>query len=84
MATYDLKGVFGFLSALALNNERPWFEEHKPAFEKARLTFESLVDELIGRLSSFEDLSGLKAKDCVMRIYRDVASRRTKPRIRPQ
>lgn len=72
MAAHDLKGVLDFLSALALNNERPWFEEHKSAFERARLTFESLVDELIDRLSTFEDFSGLRARDCIMRIYRDI------------
>ncbi len=72
MSPYDLKGVLNFLSGLALNNRRPWFEEHKADFEKARLTFENLIDEVIRRLSAFEDLSGLTAKDCVMRMYRDI------------
>jgi uncharacterized protein (TIGR02453 family) len=72
MPVYDLKGVLHFLSNLSLNNERTWFEGHKGAFEKARLTFEKLVDELIRRLSAFEETTGLTAKDCVMRIYRDI------------
>jgi uncharacterized protein (TIGR02453 family) len=72
MSSFDFKYVLDFLSDLALNNERTWFGEHKTTFEKARLTFEKFVDELIRRLSAFEDLSGLTAKDCVMRIYRDM------------
>ncbi len=72
MSLYDLRAVLDFLSNLSLNNDRTWFEEHKAVFEKARLTFEKLVDELIRRLSAFEDTTGLTAKDCVMRIYRDI------------
>ena len=72
MYLYDLKDVLDFLSDLALNNERTWFEEHRVAFEKARLTFEKLVDELIRRLSAFEDTTGVTARDSVFRIYRDI------------
>ena len=78
MSRYDLKGTLEFLSELALNNNRPWFEEHKADFERAKADFESLVNEMIGRLSAFDDLSGLTAKDCVMRIYRDIRFSRDK------
>jgi len=72
MTTYDLKSVLGFLSDLAMNNRRAWFEEHKAVYEQARGTFEGFVEELIHRLSAYEDLSGVTAKDSVMRIYRDI------------
>jgi uncharacterized protein (TIGR02453 family) len=72
VAVYDLKSVLAFLSALALNNKRVWFEEHKATYEGVRAIFEEFVDELIRRLTPFEDLAGLSARDCVMRIYRDV------------
>jgi uncharacterized protein (TIGR02453 family) len=72
MAAYELESVLAFLSDLALNNKRVWFEEHKAAYQEAKATFDRLVNELIGRLSVFEDLTGLAAKDCVMRIYRDI------------
>jgi uncharacterized protein (TIGR02453 family) len=78
MPRYDLKGVLDFLSELAVNNSRPWFEEHRTAFEKARSTFEGLVDELIRDISAFDDLSGLTAKDCVLRIHRDIRFSRDK------
>ena len=78
MPSFDFKQVLDFLSDLARNNERAWFEAHKAVFEKARLTFDAFVNELIRRLSAFEDLSGLTAKDCVMRIYRDIRFSRDK------
>jgi uncharacterized protein (TIGR02453 family) len=72
MAVSDLESAFSFLSDLALNNKRIWFEEHKGAYEKAKNTFEGFVDDLILHMSPFEDLTGVRARDCIMRIYRDV------------
>jgi uncharacterized protein (TIGR02453 family) len=68
----DLKPVFTFLDALQHNNNRNWFEQNRAKYELARTQFETLVDELILEYSSVEDLHGVRAKDCVMRIYRDV------------
>jgi uncharacterized protein (TIGR02453 family) len=70
--TTNLKPVLDFLSQLAKNNNRPWFEAHRPAYEQARALFEDFVDELILRLGAVEDMRGVTAKDCVMRIYRDI------------
>jgi uncharacterized protein (TIGR02453 family) len=72
MTTYNLESVLTFLSDLATNNNRPWFEKHKGPYSKARAVFEGLVDELIHRLSAYEDLSGVTAEASIMRIYRDV------------
>jgi uncharacterized protein (TIGR02453 family) len=84
MSPFDLGYALDFLSDLALHNERAWFARHKATYEKARLIFEGLVEELIDRLSSFEDeLAGLAAKDCVMRIYRDVRFSRDKTPYNP-
>jgi uncharacterized protein (TIGR02453 family) len=68
----DMKPVLSFLSAIQKNNNKPWFEEHRPAYEKAHTQFEDLIDELIIRFGPVEDLGGITAKDCVMRIYRDI------------
>ena len=79
MSSFDLTVVLDFLSDLALNNERAWFAEHKTDYEKARLVFEGFVDEVILRLSAFQDgLAGLQAKECIMRIYRDMRFSRDK------
>ena len=84
MSSFDLGYMLDFLSDLALHNERAWFAQHKAVYEKARLIFESLVEELIDRLSSLDhELAGLFAKDCVMRIYRDVRFSRDKTPTTP-
>jgi len=84
MSSFDLGYALDFLSDLALHNERAWFAQHKATYEKARLIFEGLVEELIDRLSSFEhELTGLTARDCVMRIYRDVRFSKDKTPYNP-
>ncbi len=68
----DLKPVLTFLGSLQKNNNKAWFEQNRPAYEKAKGEFEDLVDELILDLGAIEDMKGVAAKDCVMRIYRDI------------
>ena len=68
----DLKPVFDFLNGLQKNNNRIWFEKNRSDYENAKATFESFVDELIVGFGKIEDLKGVTAKDCIMRIYRDV------------
>ncbi len=68
----DLKPVLTFLNTLKDNNNKPWFEAHRPAYEKAKSAFEALVDDLILNLGAFEDMKGVTARDCVMRIDRDI------------
>lgn len=70
--TPDMKPVLDFLKGLAKHNDKPWFEAHRKDYDSARDEFELLVNQVIGKLSSVEDLAGLTAKDCMMRIYRDV------------
>ena len=64
--------ILEFLAELEKNNARPWFEEHRGEYQKAKELFEELVDEIINEARSFEDLGGIRARDCVMRIFRDV------------
>src|SRR6266542_6563940 len=71
MKDIDLKPVLDFLSALKGRNNKAWFEEHREAYEAARTHFENFVDQLISEYGEVEDLGGITAKDCIMRIYRD-------------
>jgi len=71
MNKVDLKPVLDFLSGLKEHNNKPWFEEHRADYERARERFESFVDQLILEYGGSEDFGGVTAKDCVMRIYRD-------------
>ena len=68
----DLRPTFRFLAQLRLHNNREWFEKHRDDYEDAKARFEGLVDQIIAGLSPVDDLAGLQAKDCVMRIFRDV------------
>lgn len=68
----DLQPTLRFLGQLRLHNNREWFEKHRDDYEDAKTRFESLVDQIIIGLAPVEDLAGLQAKDCVMRIFRDV------------
>ncbi len=84
MSSFDLGFTLDFLSDLLFNNERAWFAKHKATYEKAQHIFESFIQELIDRLSLSEhELAGLRAKDCVMRIYRDVRFSRDKTPYKP-
>ncbi len=68
----DLAPVLDFLAKLKQNNNKPWFDAHRPAYEMAKASFESFVDELILGLGKLEDLRGITARDSIMRIFRDV------------
>src|SRR5215510_11241128 len=72
MKTVELKPVLDFLSDLKKHNNKEWFEKNRAAYETAKANFEALVDQLIGEYGKIENLGGITAKDCVMRIYRDV------------
>jgi uncharacterized protein (TIGR02453 family) len=71
MSEIDLKPTFDFLSDLEKHNNKAWFEKNRATYEIAKVNFESFVDQLIGTYGKIEDLGGITAKDCVMRIYRD-------------
>ena len=68
----NLKPVLDFLIQLQDNNDRVWFEQNRATYQTAKEQFEQLVNQVIAELRAIEDLGDITAKDCVMRIYRDV------------
>ena len=61
-----------FLRELAANNNREWFNEHKPRYQALHSDLLDFTDELIGTLMPYDPhLAGLAAKNCVFRIYKD-------------
>lgn len=69
----DTKGLYEFLSELALNNNREWFLSNKAQWEDLRLQWMADVDILLAKMSQWEPkFNTLTAKDCVFRIYRDI------------
>jgi uncharacterized protein (TIGR02453 family) len=71
-APINLQPMFHFLAQLREHNQREWFEQHRADYEDAKARFEGLVDQVIAGLAPVDDVAGLQAKDCVMRIFRDV------------
>jgi uncharacterized protein (TIGR02453 family) len=74
----NLKATLNFLRDLRENNNKPWFDSHRETYEQARDAFESLVEDLISEVSSFQDLKGIIARDCIFRINRDIRFSRDK------
>lgn len=66
------KSTLEFLSDLAANNDRTWFQANKGRFDSAQDNMTALAGSLIGEIGKFDDaVSGLDPKTCVFRIYRD-------------
>jgi uncharacterized protein (TIGR02453 family) len=68
------KETLRFLSGLALNNDRLWFEANRKSYEDARQNVLAFTAAVIRGISAFDEAISpdLEAKNCVMRIYRDV------------
>ena len=71
-----LECVLSFLSSLALNNDRTWFEAHRPDYERAKEEVEAFVFGLFPALGI--DRGSHKASFWFHRIYRDVRYSREK------
>lgn len=62
-----------FMSQLAKNNNKPWFDAHKDQYLAVKEDFEQLVTDVLAGLAMMEPaFRDTKARDCIMRIYRDV------------
>lgn len=62
-----------FLKEIAANNNREWFNDNRDKYTYARKAFESMVEELIPAIATFdESVKYLTVKDCTYRFYRDI------------
>ena len=67
------KSTINFLKTLKKNNNKDWFDKNKDKYLIAKKNIDETTEELIKSFSTFDKkLAGLKAKDCVFRIYRDI------------
>ena len=61
------------MTSLSYNNDRDWFIKNKPAYLEAKVNFESIIQEILNRVTEFDPiLKGLEVKNCVYRINRDI------------
>ena len=69
----NIREIIKFLRRLSVNNERPWFKEHKEEYDALRKPWEHDMERLIGMVADYdENVRGLAVKDSVYRIYRDI------------
>ena len=67
-----MREILDFLSALAANNNREWFADHKAEYKRAEATFNEFALGIIDGIAAFDDsVRSLGLKDCTYRIYRD-------------
>ena len=62
-----------FLKDLKKNNNKPWFDAHRAAYESAKADFATFIQAVIDRHGKKDSsIKELKAKECMFRINRDV------------
>lgn len=67
------KATLKFLTDLAANNNREWFQANKKSFDAAQDNLIAFAGYLIGGIGKFDDaVSSIDPKSCVFRIYRDI------------
>ncbi|MDR2496216.1 MAG: DUF2461 domain-containing protein [Tannerellaceae bacterium] len=68
-----IQDIITYLQELAVNNNREWFQSNKGRYDRHKQEFLEIVQDQINRISVVDrDLEGLRAEDCVFRIYNDL------------
>ena len=69
-----MKETLDFLRELAANNHKEWFDQNRTRYKMLKDRFERFTEEYIRRLAEEVDptIAGVKAKDCIWRINRDI------------
>ena len=64
--------MLDFLKEVTMNNNRPWFMEHKSEYEAVKAEWERGVAQALERIGSFDpSVLSQQVKDCTYRFYRD-------------
>ncbi len=64
--------TFKFFRALALNNNRIWFEEHRAAYQRSHEEALCFVEKLKGAMAAYDVIEPRSSKKSIYRIYRDI------------
>lgn len=73
MSQYTLPAeALDFLSELAENNQRDWFQARKPRYESAREHAIGFADALLAEMNRHDHIETPSGKSSLYRIYRDV------------
>jgi len=75
----DFPALITFLAGLTLHNNKPWFEEHRPTYERLRGEWLAFVGQVSAGIAQFDPSVGSVApQDALFRINRDVRFARDK------
>jgi uncharacterized protein (TIGR02453 family) len=66
------KETLNFLKAIAKNNDREWFAEHKDTYTKALENMIGFADALLLEMNKHDTIETATGKKSLHRIYRDV------------
>ena len=68
----DAKRIIQFLKDVSVNNNRPWFQEHKDEYLEVKKNFEEDITRAISRIAEFDSsVKNIQVKDTTYRFYRD-------------
>lgn len=69
----DIRDLVIFLEGLMQNNNKVWFEAHRPEYDRLRRQFLDMLDSIISQsASSFApEFADIDPKRCLFSIYRD-------------
>jgi uncharacterized protein (TIGR02453 family) len=68
-----LPATVKFLKDLKKNNDKSWFDAHRPQYEAAKKNFEQFIQAVIDKHGKQDpSIKELTAKSCMFRINRDV------------
>ncbi len=66
-------GTIKFLKQLSVNNNKPWFDQNRQAYETAKGDFLEFTTELIRQIEGFDpEIAGIDPKKTIFRINRDI------------
>ena len=67
-----MKFTLKFLNKLGTNNNRIWFQENKPIYEKSHEEMVDFADKLLAEMNGHDIIETSSGKKSLYRIYRDV------------
>jgi len=71
--------ILSFLKELKVNNNRDWFNTHKPRFQEIQLEAKEFYEEIKQGMFQFDEIENFK----MFRIYRDVRFSKDKTPYKP-
>ncbi len=69
--TYIPISTFNFLSDLAENNNRDWFNANKERYLQEHASVIAFAEKMISEMEKIDNMEGNTPKGCLHRIYRD-------------